>query len=177
MDALTLVTLQIAPSGVPPSETRLIAQFLGFTTRVVFTFLGTLVVGALLLALAPDFTESIIETVEDETVTAFLWGIGIFVALIVVMVILVITIVGILVAIPLGIAMAILDLIGTATVFLFLGERLADAGGVDTSRWGHLVVGAVLATVIAAIPIIGGLANFVISSIGVGAVVYRWRSG
>jgi hypothetical protein len=158
-------------------EPDALLRLFGSAAQIAGTFLGTLVVGALLLAFAPDFTERIMDTAEDEPVTSFLWGLGIFLALIVVTVVLVITIVGIVLAIPLLIVMFVLYLVGSAIVFILVGERLAAAGDVDTSRWGHLVVGALVAAVLAAIPFVGGLVNFVVNSVGVGAIAYRWRSG
>jgi uncharacterized membrane protein len=157
-------------------EPSVLTRLFGSAVGVVGTFFGTLIVGALLLALTPDFTESILETVEEELGTSFLWGLGIFVALIAVMVLLAITIIGLLIVIPLALVTALLYLVGSAIVFLYVGERLVEAADVNTSRWGHLVVGALFAAVIAAIPLVGGLANFVVNSIGVGAIAYWWRS-
>lgn len=174
MDLLSLVVLQAQPPMQPEPDALL--RLFGSAAQIGGRFVGTLLIGALLIAFAPDFTERIMDTAEDEPVTSFLWGFGIFLALIVVTVVLAITIVGIVLAIPLIIVMIVLNLIGSVIVFVLVGERLAAAGDVDTSRWGHLVVGSIVAAVLAAIPFIGGLVNFVVSTVGVGAIVYRWRS-
>lgn len=176
MDLLTLVALQQPPMQ-PPADPGAFTRFFGSTLSAAGTFVGTLIIGALLLALAPDFTERIIDTIEDEPVTSFLWGLGIFVALVAIVIVLFITLIGIFIAVPLIIVMIFVSLFGGALVFINIGERLLEAADVETSHWGHLVVGALVATVLAAIPFIGGLANFVINSVGVGAIVYRWRSG
>lgn len=176
MDPLVQLVLQQGPFTQSP-DPGTFARFFGSTISAVGTFVGTLIVGALLIAIAPDYTEKIIDTIEDEPVTSFLWGLGIFIALIVVVVILVITLLGIIVAVPLIFLMILVSLVGGAIVFIYVGERLLDAANVETSRWGHLVAGAFVATVLAAIPFIGGVTNFIVNSVGVGAIVYRWRSG
>ena len=174
MDPLSTLALQVQVS--PPTDPTPVAEF-GIASRAAGTFFGTLIVGALLLALAPDYTEAIIETAEEDLGPSFLWGIGIFVALIGVTLILVFTIVGILVALPLALVALLLYLVGSAIVFVAVGERLLDATDVDASRWGDLVVGALVAAVLAAIPFLGGLANFVVNAVGIGAIAYRWRRG
>lgn len=167
--------LSLALQARPPMEPEFFSGVFAFWARTAGTFLGTLIVGGLLVALAPDFVEDVIETVEDELGTSFLWGVGVFVALILVTIVLFITIVGIIVAIPLLIVTGILYLVGSAIVFVAIGDRILDAADTEGSRWADLVVGALVAAVIAAIPVIGGLANFVINAVGVGAIVYRWR--
>ena len=171
MDPLSTLVLQ-----GPTVEPAPVVEF-GIASRAGGTFLGTLIVGALLLVLAPDYTEGVIETVEEDLGPSFLWGIGIFVALIVVTLLLVFTVVGIVVALPLALLAFVLYLVGSAIVFVAVGERILDAADVETSRWGDLAVGALVAAVLAAIPFVGGLANFVVNSVGVGAIVYRWRRG
>ncbi|KAB1194612.1 hypothetical protein GJR96_14640 [Haloferax sp. MBLA0076] len=175
MDPFTLTILQQAPI-TPGADPSTFARFFGSTVSAVGTFVGTLILGALLIALAPDFTERVIDTIEDEPVTSFLWGFGIFVAFIVVIIVLIITLIGIVVAVPLIFLMIFVSLFGGALVFIYVGERLLEAANVETSRWGHLVAGAFVATVLAAIPVIGGITNFVVNTVGVGALVYYWRN-
>lgn len=175
MDLLTPVVL--SQPTTPPIAPGAAEQLLGSWMSAVGTFLGTLVVGGLLLLLVPAFVERSIETIEEEPGQSFVWGLGIGILLVIVLLGLVITIVGIVIAIPLLLVMAVVWFVGSAIVFIYLGERLADAADVETSRWGHLLVGAVLTTVIAAVPFVGGLINFVINVFGVGAIVFRWRSG
>jgi hypothetical protein len=170
---LALLPLQGGP--VSPTDPDALVRFFDVQIQAMGTLLGTLVVGALLLALAPDWTERVIATVEDDPVTSFLYGLLVLVALVVVTVALVVTIVGILVVIPLLLLVALLYLVGSATVFVYLGERLVEALDTDTSRWGHLLVGSVLAGVLALVPAVGGVLNFVVNAVGVGAIVLLWR--
>ncbi|KAB1196612.1 MULTISPECIES: hypothetical protein [Haloferax] len=176
MDPLVQIILQQGPISQNP-DPSVFARFFGSAISAGITFVGTLVVGALLLAIVPDYTEKIIDTIEDEPIPSFLWGLGIFIALIVVLFVLVITLIGILLAIPIGFVMFVVSLVGGAIVFIYVGERLLEAANVETSRWGHLVAGAFVATVLAALPLIGGLTNFIVNSVGVGAIVYHWRNG
>ncbi|KAB1188765.1 MULTISPECIES: hypothetical protein [Haloferax] len=175
MDPFTLTVLQQAPI-TPGADPSAFTRFFGSTISAAGTFVGTLIIGALLIALAPDFTEKVIDTIEDEPIPSFLWGLGIFVAFIVAIILLVITLIGIIVAVPLVILMIFVSLFGGALVFIYVGERLLEAANVETSRWGHLVAGAFVATVLAAIPVIGGVTNFVVNTVGVGAIVYHWRN-
>lgn len=122
---LFLPLQQVDPFGVQRS--------LGVAGRAVGAFLGTLIVGALLLA---------------------------------------ITIVGLLVAVPLIFLGLLLKFAGDALVYVYVGSRAADGLDWETTRWGHLVVGAVFAGLVAAVPLVGSLVSFVVSSIGVGAIVH-----
>lgn len=170
MDILSVV-LQF---GAPDPET--LTRTFDIRLRATSTFLGTLVVGALLLVFGPDFTERVIRTIEDQPGPSFLYGVVVFVALIVVTIVLVLTIVGILVAIPLLIVVGLLYLVGSAIVFVYVGQRLLEALDVDTSRWGHLLAGSLVAGVLAGVPLVGGLLNFVVNAVGIGAMVYRWQN-
>jgi len=175
MDLLTPVVL--AQPTTPPIGPGVAEELLGSWISAVGTFLGTLVVGGLLLVLVPEFVEKSIDTIEEEPGKSFVWGLGIGILLVIVLLGLIITLVGIVIAIPLMFVMAIVWFVGSAIAFILLGERLVGAADMETTRWGHLLVGALLATVIAAVPFIGGFINFVINVFGVGAIVFRWRSG
>ena len=175
MDHLAIVVLQQTPIA-PPTDPGAFTRFFGSTISAAGTFLGTLILGALLLVLAPDFTENVIDTIEEKPGPSFLWGLGVFVAFIFVIIALFITLIGIFLAVPLVIVMIFVSLFGGAIVFIFVGERLLEAANVETSRWGHLGVGAFAATVLAAIPVVGGITNFVVNTVGVGALVYYWRN-
>jgi hypothetical protein len=172
MDPLSTLLLQGSPPVAPEA-----AAEVGVVGRATGTFVGTLIVGALLLVVAPDYTERVMDTVEEHPGRSFLWGIGVLVALVIVTVLLVVTVVGIFVAVPLLLVMLLFYLVGSAIVFVLVGERALAAADVDSSRWGDLAVGAVAAAVLASIPFVGGLANFVVNSVGIGAIVYRWRRG
>ena len=177
MDLFVLLSAMLAQFTTPPTDPSVVTNFFGTTASAAGTFVGTFLVGALLLVLAPNWTQKIIDTIEDDPLPSFLWGVGIFIALILVTIALVITIIGIALAIPLIFVMIFVSLIGGAIVFIVVGERVLDAVDMESSRWGHLAVGALLAAILAAIPVVGGVTNFIVNSVGVGAIAYRWRQG
>lgn len=134
------------------------------------SFIGTLVVGALILALAPEFVDRIVDRVHDETGMCFGWGVLVFIVFFVAIFLLIITIIGILVVIPLSIGFGILGAAGNALGYLALFAPHIE------SRWAALVVGAAISGIAAIIPIVGGLLGFVVGSLGTGAIVREWQS-
>ncbi|QLC34492.1 hypothetical protein EFA46_009835 [Halarchaeum sp. CBA1220] len=166
MDPLVLPLQQLDPFGVQ--------QSLGVAGRAVGTFLGTLIVGALLLAFVDEWFERLLGVVDEEPIPSFLWGIGTLVVFVCVGIIFVITVIGLLLLLPLLVVGLLLKFAGDALVYVYVGGRAAEGLDWETSRWGHLVVGAVFAGLVAAVPAVGGLISFVISSIGVGAIVHTW---
>ncbi|GGM65402.1 putative membrane protein [Halarchaeum rubridurum] len=166
MDPLVLPLQQVDPYGFQ--------RALGVGGRAAGAFLGTLIVGALLLAFADDHVERLVDAVAEEPVPSFLWGVGTLVALVCVTFLLVLSIVGILVAVPLILVAAVVYYVGNTLTYVYVGGRAAAGLGWETTRWGHLLVGAVFAGAVAALPVVGGLVSFVVSSIGVGALVHTW---
>jgi len=151
-----------------------VQQSVGSGGRAIGAFLGTLVVGGLLLVFLEDAFERVVGVVETEPVSSFFWGLGFLIALVVVVVVLVVTIVGILIAVPLVIVALLVDFAGSAAVYVSVGSRIAEAADWKASRWGHLLVGAVVAGLVAALPVVGGLVSFVVGGIGVGAIARDW---
>ncbi|GGN17026.1 hypothetical protein [Halarchaeum nitratireducens] len=166
MDPLFVPLQQVDPYGVQ--------QALGVGGRAAGAFLGTMLIGALMLAFAGERVERLVDVVADEPVPSFLWGIGTLVVFVCVAVLLVLTIVGIIVVVPLLVVGAAVYYVGNVLVYVYVGGRAADGFGWETTRWGHLLVGAAFAAVVAALPAVGGLVSFVVSSIGVGAIVHTW---
>lgn len=119
----------------------------------------TLVVGGLLLLLAPTFTDRATFRIHNRPGRSFLYGLGVTILAIVVILGLVITIIGIVLAIPL------------VFVLLFLGEvgYLAVGRLVSENRWVMLLVAMVVTGIVGAVPVLGGVIAFVISTLGTGA--------
>jgi hypothetical protein len=129
-------------------------------------FLTTLLVGALLIALAPEYTERMKQSLVAEPADSFIYGLLALVALILLTFLLVLSIIGILVVIPLAIAAYVLWAVGSAIAFLLSGERLVDA-----EDWKlPLLVGAAINGGLA-LTGIGGLISFCIGAAGFGAVL------
>lgn len=129
----------------------------------------TLIVGAILLAAAPNYVDAVIEDILEEPLASFAWGVAVFVGLVVLVFLLAITVVGVILVIPLLLIFVIVAIVGNILAWLAVCDGFVD------SRWVALVVAAVVAAAIGFVPIVGPLVGFVISSVGIGAVVRHWR--
>lgn len=138
------------------------------TTQAAGGLVFTLVVGAIMLAAAPNYVDSIVEDIHEEPVASFAWGILALIVFVGAMVLLAITIVGIVLVIPLLLAFVVLAIVGNVLAFIAVCDGFVD------SRWVALVVAAIVTAVLNLIPIFGGIVSFVIGSLGLGAVVRRW---
>lgn len=133
-------------------------------------FVSTLILGALLLALAPEFVDRCVDRIHDEAGACFGWGVLVLLAFVVVSVLLAITVIGVVLVIPLALGFAVVGVVGNAIGYLALFD------GVVESRKAALVAGAVVAGATNLIPILGGLVGFVVGSLGVGAIVRDYRA-
>lgn len=139
----------------------------GLGGGAVGAFLTTLIVGVLLVALVPTYTERMTESITKEPLDSFLYGVLFLLALVVVIVALFITIIGIVIAIPLVILTYLLWAGGSAIAFLAIGKRLFE----DAEDWKKpLVVGALINGGLA-LTGVGGIVSFCIGAAGFGAVL------
>lgn len=131
----------------------------------VLSGLGALIIGGGLVALAPEYTERTTDRILDDPVETFVYGVGMFVAFLVVVFLLAITIVGIVLVIPLVIAVAVVAQLG----YLAAGRTVSD-------EWSVVLVTAiVVSAVTGGVPLLGGLVGFVLSSMGLGAWYIDYR--
>lgn len=140
------------------------------TTRALGNFVFMLVVGGILLAVAPSYVDRLSENINAEPVANFGWGILVYIGTIVLAVVLVITIIGAIIAIPLMLVLVIAVIVGQVVAFIAVLSRWVDG------EWQALGAAAVVAGALSLVPGIGALVNLVISAIGFGAVVRDWRS-
>lgn len=131
-------------------------------------FVSTLVVGALLLGLAPRFVDRCVDRIHDEPGACFGWGVLVLVAFVGVAVLLALTVVGIVVVIPLALGFVVVGVVGNAVGYLALLD------GVVEERKTALVAGAAVAGATNLIPILGGLVGFVVGSLGVGVTAREY---
>jgi hypothetical protein len=154
--------------------------------------LTTLVFGAILVALAPEYMTARMREVTEDPVDSFAWGVFIILALVVMSIALVITIVGILVVIPLLVTAYLVWGFGTAVAFAAIAERLLDRFGDDErddrpeadgeqgdgepDDWltTLLVAGALDGALV--LTGIGALLSLAIGAAGFGAIVRNWLS-
>ena len=139
----------------------------GLAGGAVGAFLTTVIVGGLMLAIVPDYTERMRELLLDEPVGAFVYGVVALLALVVVTVLLAITIIGLLVAVPLALVAYVVWAVGAAIAYLAIGDRLI---GHDDGWLKPLLVGAGINGVLT-LTGIGGLIAFCIGAAGFGAVL------
>jgi len=136
----------------------------------VATAVGVALVGVIVSAVAPDFTDSGVEYLHAEPGEAFLYGLVAYVGTTLAMVLIAVTIIGLVVVIPAVIVLAILSFGGTAVSAIALGAWIRSLLGLGaaTGRGPDLVVGAVAWAALGLVPVLGGLVRFVVGAMGFG---------
>lgn len=136
--------------------------------NAAFAFLSTLIVGGLAIAFAPDYVDRIIDRINDNPLATFGWGFLISIAsvviLFIVVIVLFITIIGILLLFPLLLVVIVVGAAANAFGFIAIFGRIVDSQG------QALVLGAAAAGILSLIPVIGSVAGFVASTLGIGAM-------
>ncbi len=133
----------------------------------VGAFLTTLLVGAVLVALAPDYTVGKMTTVTEEPLGSFLYGLVSVVFFALVVLVLIFTIVGIIIAIPLLVLLYLAWAVGASVAFLAVGDRLV---GREDGWTKPLLVGAAINGGLT-LTGVGGIVTFGIGAAGFGAVL------
>lgn len=131
------------------------------------TFLTTLLVGAVMVALAPDYTERMMAEVRDDPVGTFSYGIASLLVVALVAVLLVVSIVGFLFVVPFVVLAYLLWAVGAVVAFLAVADRLV---GRDDGWLVPLVVAAAINGGLA-LTGVGGLVALCVGAAGFGAVL------
>jgi hypothetical protein len=173
LPAALLVTLAALPGAVA-AQPNVGASNPDPTTQAVGGFLGTLVVGFLLVVAAPGYTDRVLDRAREQPLASFGWGVGVLVAFIGTAVLLAITVVGVVLLVPLVVVFVVVAIAGNALGYIALLETYPPLSNLD-SRVLLVVLAAVLAGVTSAIPVLGDVVGFVVGSVGVGAIVLDWR--
>jgi len=138
----------------------------------LYGLLTTLIVGALLLAVFPDFADSVATTATASASAAgkaALAGFGFLVVTPIVLVLIAFTIIGIPVTILGFLAYALLLVLGYVYGNYALGRYVLRIRDVE-NRWLALVVGVLLLAVVDFVPLLGGLVQFIVLLLGTGAL-------
>lgn len=139
----------------------------GVGGSAVGAFLSTLIVGAIMVAIAPGYVERMMGRVRDDPVTSFVYGIVCILLAAVLIFLLVITLVGILVVPIVVVVAAVLWAVGGAIGFLAIADRLVDR----SDGWlKPLLVAAALSGGIT-LTGIGGIVSFAVGAAGFGAIL------
>lgn len=133
----------------------------------VGAFLTTLIIGAILIAVAPDYTQSTMASMAREPVGSFLYGLLALLALLVVTVVLVLTLIGIIVAIPLVLLAGLVWALGAAIGYLAIADRLVGHG----DGWATPLIIAAIINGGLTLTGVGGLVSFAVGATGFGAVL------
>lgn len=134
-----------------------------------YALLLNLLLGAVLLVLFPRFSAGVADRVAGEPVRTGLVGLGVLVAVPVVLVAVAITVVGIPVAFVGSLLFALAIWIGTVYGRFAVAAWLLSAAGVE-HRWLALVVGLVAGAILGLVPYLGGLINLLVFLLGFGAL-------
>ena len=132
--------------------------------------LTTLIVGAILIAVAEGYTEERMASVVEEPVDSFLYGLFALLALIVATVALFLSVIGVVVAIPLVVAAILAWSVGAAIAYLGIAGRLVGHG----DGWAKRLLVAALINGGLALTGVGGLVSFVVGAAGFGAVLRNY---
>lgn len=160
--ALESVAAQTGPFGVPSVDP--LASVVG---SAVGAFATTLVVGAIMVALAPAYTERMMDAVREEPVGSLVYGLVSLLFVVLVVVVLVVTIVGVLLAVPFAVLAALVWAVGAVVAYLAIAERLV---GREDGWLRPLLVAAALNGGLA-LTGIGGIVSFCVGAAGFGAVL------
>ena len=133
-------------------------------------FLLNLLLGAVLLGLFPRFSNGVAERVTANPVRSGLVGLGTVVAVPIVLVLVAITVIGIPLSLVGLFAFLFVIWIGLVYGRFAVGYWLLTQVDIH-NKWAGLVAGLLLAVLLHQIPYVGGLANFVIVMLGIGALI------
>ncbi|MFO7926041.1 MAG: bactofilin family protein [Halobacteriota archaeon] len=141
----------------------------------IYAFAANLLLGIVLLALFPRFSDAVADRVRTDSVRTGLVGLGLLLAIPLLLVALLITIIGIPIALAGLFAFGFLAWVSVVYGRFALGVWLLSAAGygqIDRAngRWIGLVLGLLLGALFSAIPILGGMLNFVLFALGLGAL-------
>jgi hypothetical protein len=135
---------------------------------------STLVLGALLLLLAPRGGDAVAAAALGSPLASGGIGLGVFVALPVLAALAVVSLVGLPLGVALLLSLLLLYSVGFAWAVFAVGRAIWRA---PRSRWLALLIGWALVAAVAAIPYVGGAVWFVGAVLGLGATtVATWRA-
>lgn len=140
----------------------------------VYAFIANLVLGILLLAVFPRFSDGIVAQVTGEPLKTGLVGFGVLLAVPLLLFVLILTIIGIplaLVGVLVFLFVAWISIVyGRFAVGMWLLSLVKRDGDQNSLRWIALLLGLLVGAALAAIPIVGSAVNGVIFLLGLGAL-------
>jgi cytoskeletal protein CcmA (bactofilin family) len=153
------------PGGTTPP---VVSEALG-ALFAVYVFLVNLVLGVLLLLVAPTFSRRVADTAIDTPLVSGGVGLLTIVVVPVVLVLIALTIIGIPLTIVGALLFALVAWVAAIYGRYAVGTWLVSLAGSE-NRWLALVVGLVVVAVATRIPILGGVIDFLVLLVGLGAL-------
>lgn len=128
----------------------------------------SVVIGAIVLAIAPQTSKWIVDRIRSDPGISLLFGVLVYVIVIISVIVLAITVIGIVVIIPGVIVFGIVLLVGNVLTMVAVGTIFVG----ESNYWVGLAIGAIIVALLSAIPILGVIVRFVIASTGLGAIAF-----
>jgi hypothetical protein len=165
---------KVSDEGWREVGTSTFAWALGLIVWLAVT-VSTLVLGLLLVGLAPRAVEAAWEAAEGSLGAVIGMGVGLFIGVPVVAVLIAATVFGLPLGILIFLAMLPLYALGYVTAAWMVGRRVLSG---RRDRFVPFLVGLLILRVIALIPVLGGLAGLAATALGLGALgLAAWRTG
>ncbi len=140
----------------------------------IFAAMVGAILGIILLRTAPAFVPNLAATVRQYPGQSGLWGIGAMVALVALNIFLAITLIGIPLIPLFSLVVSLTSLVGSLGISLLIGQQVVKNS--RSSSLQQFLIGLLIVTVLALIPIVGGIVVFVVSLFGLGSLLV-WKLG
>jgi len=147
--------------------------FLNASFRIFSAIVGA-ILGIILLQTAPLLLPNLAATVRQYPGQSGLWGIVAVVALVTLNVFLAITLIGIPLIPVVSLIVILASLVGALGISLFIGQQVVRND--QRSSLQQFLIGLLIVTVLALIPMVGGIVVFVVSLFGLGTLLF-WKLG
>jgi hypothetical protein len=147
--------------------------FFNASFRIFAAMVGA-ILGIILLRTAPPFLPNLAATVRQYPGQSGLWGIGAMVALVALNIFLAITLIGIPLIPLLSLVVSLTSLVGSLGISLLIGQQVVK--NLRPSSLQQFLIGLLIVTILALIPIVGGIVVFVVSLFGLGSLLV-WKLG
>ena len=147
-------------------------SFLGrFVVWLAMT-VSLLVLGVLLLTVAPRAADGVALAARERTGAAVGWGIGLFLLLPIAAVVALVTLVGIPLGLGILFALGLIYSVGYLASAHLVGRLIVKP---PASRFGAFLVGWLILRIVALIPLLGGLTWLLAAAFGLGAIAVAVR--
>lgn len=165
-------TLAVLAAAVSPAAAQSwidtgLDPIVAIPIQFAVALLVNLLLGGIVLGVAPDYTAKMADEVRRNPGGSFLVGLVANIAFLVAFVILFVTVIGVLIALPAAVILAVVGVAGTAAAVIALGAALTG----DRPGGSALLVGSLALALVGLVPIVGQLVQWLVSTAGLGAVL------